>query len=129
MLLESPADDENSPMVSSNMREAVNIGGKERSVIEKSAYTKSLPSQARARHNHNGGGGSGHSGATTSSSQRSSHSTTHNTSSSNTDASTTQKCFKNKPSVTVSTVDGDISRLPLDARLVPKKLLRVCYIQ
>ena len=118
MLLESP-DDENTPMVRTEMTSSAKFGGKEKSINSKSAYSKSLPARTRNA-NKGGGGGSGTSGTTNSSSQRSSHSTTQTTS---TDTPATLKCCKNQ--TPVSNVDGDISKLPLDARLVPKQLLKV----
>ena len=122
MLLELP-DDESTPMVRTDMPSSSKVDSTDKSINGKPAYSKSLP--ARGRNTNKGGrGGSSTSGTTNSSSQRSSHSTTHNTSLlTSADTPGTPKCCKNQSSV--STVDGNISRLPLDARLVPKQLLKV----
>ena len=122
MLLESP-DDENTPMIRTDLPpSSVRNGCKERSVNTKTIYSKSLPARGRGV---NKGIGSGSSGATNSSSQRSSQSTTaHNISSLNVaETPSTPKFSKNRSPV--PTVDGDVSRLPLDARLVPKQLIKV----
>ena len=128
MLLESP-DDEKTPMIRTDLpSSSIKSSSKEKLAnTQKSLYSKSLPARGRGI-NKGIGSGSNTSGATNSSSQRSTHSTTHNISSLNsTDTPSTPRigCKIRSP---VSTVDGDISRIPLDARLVPKQLLKVTLL-
>ena len=121
MLLESP-DDENTPMIRTDLPTSVKNIGKEKSTLSnKTVHSKSLPARGRGV---NKGVGSGSSGTTNSSSQRSSHSTTHNMTSLNSSDNAPTPKFNKKRSP-VATVDGDISRIPLDARLVPKQLIKV----
>ena len=128
MLLESP-DDENTPMIQrTGLHTSSQNAMKENSILNKKAcYSKSLP--ARGRGIGKGiGSGSSTSGTTNTSSQRSSHSnntTTHNTASCNSDEGRiTPTCGKHR--VLNVAIDADITPIPLDARLVPKQLIKVC---
>ena len=124
MLLESP-DDENTPMIRTDLPlSSMKNGGKEMSINTKTVYSKSLPSRGRGI-NKGIGSGSSTSATTNSSSQRSSQSTTaHNISSVTVAGTPSTPKFSHKRSP-VPTVDGNISRIPLDARLVPKQLIKV----
>ena len=129
MLLESP-DDENTPMIQrTGLHTSSQNAMKENSILNKKAcYSKSLP--ARGRGIGKGiGSGSSTSGTTNTSSQRSSHSnntTTHNTASCNSDEGrNTPTCGKHR--VLNVAIDADITPIPLDARLVPKQLIKVCH--
>ena len=128
MLLESP-DDENTPMIQrTGLHTSSQNAMKENSILnKKTCYSKSLP--ARGRGIGKGiGSGSSTSGTTNTSSQRSSHSNntaTHNTASCNSDEGrNTPTCGKHR--VLNVAIDTDITPIPLDARLVPKQLIKVC---
>ena len=127
MLLESP-EDENTPMIRTDLPTSVKSMSKEKSTFcNKTVHSKSLPARGRGI-NKGVGSGSSTSGTTNSSSQRSSHSTTHNITSLNSSENASSTPKFNKKRSPASTVDGDISRIPLDARLVPKQLIKVKHL-
>ena len=124
MLLESP-DDENTPMIRTDLPNSVkNICKEKPTGCAKTVYSKSLPARGRGV-NKGVGSGSSTSRTTNSSSQRSSHSTTHNITSLNSSDNASSTPKPNKKRAPVATIDGDISSIPLDARLVPKQLIKV----